>query len=172
VVGCCHGYLSGTRCRFSYCPADATATHYPLLQEIQIGFTKIVLLFWCQLPRVALEKRPLNECSVVVWYKHRILALVIHYVFRDEWSCLNSGFNVGFSWSSQHTAFWLVAAAVHGPVCHGSVQSQHTQFRWNTRSVEVSSVIRKLFNESGWSVWHSGSVIRRIWTKLLYVEPG
>jgi len=32
VVGCWHGYLSGVRCRFAYGPADATATHYLLLQ--------------------------------------------------------------------------------------------------------------------------------------------
>jgi len=27
-----HGYVSGARCRFAYGPADATATHYLLLQ--------------------------------------------------------------------------------------------------------------------------------------------
>ena len=32
VVGCWRGYLSGARCRFAYGPADATATHYLLLQ--------------------------------------------------------------------------------------------------------------------------------------------
>ena len=32
VVGCWHGYLSGTRCRLAYGPADATATHCLLLQ--------------------------------------------------------------------------------------------------------------------------------------------
>ena len=32
VVGCWHGYLSGARCRLAYGPADATATHYLLLQ--------------------------------------------------------------------------------------------------------------------------------------------
>jgi len=32
VVGCWHGYLSGTRCRFAYGPVDATATHCPLFQ--------------------------------------------------------------------------------------------------------------------------------------------
>jgi len=32
-------YLSGARCRFAYDPADLTATHYLLLQQIQIGFT-------------------------------------------------------------------------------------------------------------------------------------
>jgi len=31
-VGCWHGYVSGARCRFAYGPADATATHYLLLQ--------------------------------------------------------------------------------------------------------------------------------------------
>ena len=32
VVGCWRGYLSGTRCRFAYGQADATATHCLLLQ--------------------------------------------------------------------------------------------------------------------------------------------
>jgi len=32
VVGCWHGYMSGSRCRSVYGPADATATHYFLLQ--------------------------------------------------------------------------------------------------------------------------------------------
>ena len=31
VVGCWRGYLSGTRCRLAYGPADATATHCLLL---------------------------------------------------------------------------------------------------------------------------------------------
>jgi len=32
VVWCGHGYLSGSRCRFAYSPADATASHCLLLQ--------------------------------------------------------------------------------------------------------------------------------------------
>ena len=32
AVGCWHGYVSGSRCRFAYGPADAIATHYLLLQ--------------------------------------------------------------------------------------------------------------------------------------------
>ena len=32
VVGCWCGYLSGARCRLAYGPADATATHWLLLQ--------------------------------------------------------------------------------------------------------------------------------------------
>jgi len=32
VVGYWRGYLSGTRCRLAYGPADATATHFLLLQ--------------------------------------------------------------------------------------------------------------------------------------------
>jgi len=32
VVGCWRGYLSGARCRLTYGPADATATHCLLLQ--------------------------------------------------------------------------------------------------------------------------------------------
>jgi len=38
LVGCWRGYVSGSRCRFAYGPADATATHCFLLRWIQIGF--------------------------------------------------------------------------------------------------------------------------------------
>jgi len=41
--GCWRGYLSGARCRLAYGPADATATHYLLLQQIPDGFTFLVL---------------------------------------------------------------------------------------------------------------------------------
>ena len=41
VLGCWRGYLSGARCRFAYCPADATATHC-LFCKIQIGFAFLV----------------------------------------------------------------------------------------------------------------------------------
>jgi len=53
--GCWHVYLSGTWCRFAYGPADATAMHYLLLQSIQIGFTRMVLPFWCRLTQVVVE---------------------------------------------------------------------------------------------------------------------
>jgi len=42
VVGCWRGCVPGSRCRFAYGPADGTATHYLLLQLIQIGFTFLV----------------------------------------------------------------------------------------------------------------------------------
>jgi len=42
VVGCWHGYLSGTRCRLAYGPADATAVTVSCFTEIQIGFTFLV----------------------------------------------------------------------------------------------------------------------------------
>jgi len=32
LVGCRRGFVSGSRCRFAYGSADATATHYLLLQ--------------------------------------------------------------------------------------------------------------------------------------------
>jgi len=32
LVGCWHDYVSGSRCRFAYGPADATASHYLFLQ--------------------------------------------------------------------------------------------------------------------------------------------
>jgi len=49
VVGCWHGYMSGARCRFAYGPADATATHYLLLQENPDWF-------WYRLTRVIPDK--------------------------------------------------------------------------------------------------------------------
>jgi len=42
VVGCWNGHVYGSRRRFAYDPADATVTHYLLLQLIQIGFTFLV----------------------------------------------------------------------------------------------------------------------------------
>jgi len=50
-------WLSVVRCRFAYSPADATVTHYLLLQKIQIGFTFLVLPFWYWLTWVVLDKR-------------------------------------------------------------------------------------------------------------------
>ena len=43
-MGCWHGYLSGVRCTFAYGPADPTATHFLLLQEIQTGFGFTILV--------------------------------------------------------------------------------------------------------------------------------
>ena len=42
VVGCWHGCLSGTRCKFAYGPADATATHL-FLASVK---SRLVLPFW------------------------------------------------------------------------------------------------------------------------------
>jgi len=44
VVGCWHGYLYGarSRCKCAHGQAYATASHYLLLQYIQIGFTFLV----------------------------------------------------------------------------------------------------------------------------------
>jgi len=56
VVGCLRGYVSGSRCRFAYDPADAIASHYLLLQQIQFGFTFLVLPLWCWLTRVVPDK--------------------------------------------------------------------------------------------------------------------
>jgi len=43
--------LSGSRCRFAYGPADATATHYLCSSK-----ARLVLPFWCQLTRVVPNK--------------------------------------------------------------------------------------------------------------------
>jgi len=57
VMGCWCGYLSGARCRFAYGSADAIATHYILLQQIQIGFT-----FLAPAHLGSLDKGLLNGC--------------------------------------------------------------------------------------------------------------
>jgi len=64
---------AGSRCRFAYGPADATATHYLLLRKIQTGFTFLVLPFWCRLTQVVPDKiqegRKMLVCvCVCVWY--------------------------------------------------------------------------------------------------------
>jgi len=51
-------------------PVDTTATHYLLLQKIQIGFTCLVLLFWCRLTRVVPDKIQVCVCvCVCVWHQ-------------------------------------------------------------------------------------------------------
>jgi len=46
----------GARCTFAYGPADATATHYFLLQYIEIDFTFLDFPFWYQLTRTVQDK--------------------------------------------------------------------------------------------------------------------
>ena len=61
VVGCWHGYLSGSRCRLAYGPADATATH--CLASVK---SRLVLPFWYRLTRIVPEEGPLNVCVCVI----------------------------------------------------------------------------------------------------------
>jgi len=65
VVGCWHGYLSVVRRRFAYGPADATAIHYLLLQQIQIGFNFLVLPSWYRLTWVVPDKIHKSSETVV-----------------------------------------------------------------------------------------------------------
>jgi len=53
------------RCSFAYGPADATATHYLLLQLIQIGFTFLVLPFWYRLTLVIPDKIQKSRETIV-----------------------------------------------------------------------------------------------------------
>jgi len=56
---CWCDYLSGSMCRlFAYGPADATASHPPI-----ISCLIYIQPFWYRLTQVVLEKRPLNGCS-------------------------------------------------------------------------------------------------------------
>ena len=73
VVGCWHGYLSGVRCRFACGPADATATHYLLLQQIQIGFTFLVPAYPGS-PGQNLESRKIVVVVIVVVVGHTCAA--------------------------------------------------------------------------------------------------
>jgi len=66
-------WLSGMRCRLACSPADATAAHYLLLQQIQIGLTCLVLSFWYLLTRVVpnivhkSSKMVVCVCVCVYW---------------------------------------------------------------------------------------------------------
>ena len=75
VVGYWHGYLSVMRCRFAYGPANATATHWLLLQ---IGFT-FLLLAHPGSPRQNLESR---KTIVVVQQYTTIMDLVSFLLIR------------------------------------------------------------------------------------------
>ena len=61
-------WLSGVRCRlFAYDSADATAI--PQLPSSLASLkSRLVLPFWYRFTQVVLEKRPLNGCSVVVYF--------------------------------------------------------------------------------------------------------
>jgi len=64
---CWHDYLSGVRCKlFAYGPADATATPSSLASLK----SRIVLPFWYRLTQIVLEKRLLNRCLSVCWYRN------------------------------------------------------------------------------------------------------
>jgi len=61
--------MSGARCRlFAYGPVDATAIH-KTPSSLASFKSRLVLPFWYWLTQVVLEKRPLNEFSVVVRHK-------------------------------------------------------------------------------------------------------
>jgi len=72
VVGCWHGYLSGTRCRLAHGPADATATHCLLLSKIQIGFTFLVPAHLGSPGKRAAVKRA-HACACVCVCVHTLL---------------------------------------------------------------------------------------------------
>jgi len=72
VVRCWHGYVSGSKCRFAYGPADSTATHYITIScsvnpdwFYLPSFTFLVLPFWCRLTRVVLDKIQMGRKTVV-----------------------------------------------------------------------------------------------------------
>jgi len=58
VVGCWRGYLSGARCRLSWCHCHSLS-----LASVK---SSLVLPFWYWLTRVVADKGPLNGC-VSVW---------------------------------------------------------------------------------------------------------
>jgi len=61
MVGCWHSYVSGSRCRFAYGPADATAT----LTISCCSKSRLVLPSWCQLTQVVPDKIQ-EGCKTVV----------------------------------------------------------------------------------------------------------
>ena len=69
AVGCWHGYLSGARCRVTYGPADATATH----RLFASAKSRLVLPLWYRLTWVVPDKGPLNGCVCVCVYSwHKV----------------------------------------------------------------------------------------------------
>jgi len=64
-MSCWRGYLSEVRWKWFACgPADATATpSSPASLK-----SRMVLLFWCKLTQVFLEKRPLNGCLSAIYF--------------------------------------------------------------------------------------------------------
>ena len=100
VVGCWHGYLSGTRCRLAYGPGDATATH-----------CLSVLPFWHLLTRVVPDKGPWNVCLCVCmcvcgcvnWCMFSLQAAVLDGDLRPAWLILGPG----CAWRLWSRGTWL-----------------------------------------------------------------
>ena len=81
VTVCWHGYMPVSTCRFAYGPADATATHYLFLQKIQIGFTFLVLSFWCRLTRVVPDKIQEGRKMVCVYVCVMCVSVRVEYLY-------------------------------------------------------------------------------------------
>jgi len=78
VVACWHGCLSGVRCRLACSPADASATHYLLLQYLQIGFTFLVPAHLGSPRQGAIKRVCVCVCVIVLffgWWMHTFVVL-------------------------------------------------------------------------------------------------
>jgi len=76
--------ISGARCRFACSPAYPTATHYLLLQEIQIGFgfTFLVLAHPCIVDKIMRATKRLwyyRQCRLLDVYLQRAFCLILVY---------------------------------------------------------------------------------------------
>ena len=72
---CWCGYLSGTRCRLAYGPADATATHCLLLQKKnQFGFAFLVLAHPGSPGKRAIKRVSVSALTLLVGWQEGHLA--------------------------------------------------------------------------------------------------
>jgi len=121
VVGCWYGYVSGSRCRFAYGPADATATYCLMLQWIQIGFTFLVPVTQV-VPDKIQEGRKTGVC------------VYVHFCSVSFWCCLcllkvlcynSSGLIIDFKFEN---IFYKSGLKQHRCLCLYKVHC--TQIQW------------------------------------------
>jgi len=90
----------GERCRFAYGPADATATHYLLLQQIQIGFTFLVL---AHLSSPGLNPEEPKTIVCVCAGKVKLISLSTYYLVVNR--CVLTVYFNSWSWGWIHKMF-------------------------------------------------------------------
>ena len=111
---CWHGYLSGTRCRLPYGPADATATHYSLsLASVK---ARLVLPFWYWLTWVVQDKGLLNGCVLLHFFCPAISKSLIahgdHVIGGCDWGSMSHNCFIYQSHQTVISYGWSAAGVV------------------------------------------------------------